>query len=108
MSNLLPTEEKNNTLVVELPHDFSGLNVDKYRDHFENFAATQHSSVVLDFSNTEFIDSSGIGAMVFLFKRIEQRGISMLILNASGQPEKLMKLLRVDITIPFVESSNAE
>ncbi|MDE3273449.1 STAS domain-containing protein [Pseudoalteromonas sp. SSM20] len=107
MNNLLPTKEQNNTLIVELPHDFSGLNVDKYREHFECFAATQHDSVVLDFSNTEFIDSSGIGAMVFLFKRIEQRGVSMLLLDVAGQPEKLMKLLRVDATIPFVQSEPA-
>jgi anti-anti-sigma factor len=106
MNNQLATTEKNNAIYIELPTDFSGLSVDKYRDHFELFASTQHGTLVLDFKNTEFIDSSGIGAMVFLFKRIEQRGISMRILDAQGQPEKLMKLLRVDGTIPFIDSQN--
>ncbi|WP_372765771.1 STAS domain-containing protein [Pseudoalteromonas sp.] len=105
MNNQLPTKEQDNTLTIELPHDFSGLNVDKYREHFECFAATQHDAIVLDFSNTEFIDSSGIGAMVFLFKRIEKRGISMMVMDVTGQPEKLMKLLRVDSTIPFITSA---
>lgn len=108
MKKLLPTIEKDNSVIVSLPYDFSGLTVDKHREQFEQFAATQHELVVLDFGETEFIDSSGIGAMVFLFKRIEQRGLAMQILNAAGQPEKLMKLLKVDAAIPFVHSASTE
>ena len=107
MTNLLHTTEQDNSLIVDLPRDFSGLTVDKYRDQFEGFVATQHNAIVLNFGNTEFIDSSGIGALVFLFKRIEHRGIAMRILDAQGQPEKLMKLLRVDTTIPFVAAAHS-
>lgn len=106
MNCLLPTVEKNDTITVTLPNDFSGLTVDKYRGHFERFAATQHSKVVLDFKQTEFIDSSGIGAMVFLYKRIEQRGIAMQILDANGQPDELMRLLKVHLTIPYTNTAS--
>ena len=48
--------------------------------------------------------SSGIGAIVFLYKRIEKKNHQLSLLNVTGQPFKLMNLLRVDKTIPFIDS----
>ncbi|MBU2971399.1 STAS domain-containing protein [Pseudoalteromonas sp. C2R02] len=95
--------EQQNTLIVTLPSDFSGLSVDQYRDQFDDLVTTDKSTIVLDFGSTEFIDSSGIGAMVYLYKRIEKRGVQLLLLKVAGQPNKLMKLLRVDRTITFID-----
>lgn len=103
MFNKLPINHHNDNIVVQLPEDFSGLTVDKYRDHFEQLRDTRNGNLVLDFGATEFIDSSGIGAMVFLYKKVEKQGVSMQLLNVAGQPNKLLKLLRVDMTIPFIE-----
>ncbi len=107
MSTLLNTEQQQNTLVVTLPRDFSAMNVDKHREHLDQLAASRVETIILDFSNTEFIDSSGIGAMVFLFKKVQKRGLVLQLLNVEGQPNKLMKLLRVDMTIPFITSAQS-
>jgi anti-anti-sigma factor len=101
------TIEQQNTLIVTLPSDFSGLSVDQYREQFDDLVTTDKSVVVLDFGSTEFIDSSGIGAMVYLYKRIEKRGVQLLLLQVAGQPNKLMKLLRVDRTITFIDDLKA-
>ena len=101
MINLASDTERK---VLTLPTDFSGFAVDELKDKFEYFVEQDASSVILDFSNTEFIDSSGIGAIVFLYKRIEKQGNSLSLLNVTGQPFKLMNLLRVDKTIPFIDS----
>lgn len=101
MNNLLSKKSEKNNIIITIPEDFSGLNVEKYREEFDNIASKEYETVSLDFEKTEFIDSSGIGAMIFLFKRIEQKGTEMKILDVNGQPKKLMMLLRVNITIPF-------
>lgn len=100
------TKSDANTTFISLPNDFSGLAVDSFKDQFETVAKSEQSNVVLDFSDTTFIDSSGIGAMVFLYKRIEKKGQTLSLLNVSGQPHKLMSLLRVDKTIPFIEQAD--
>jgi len=107
MTTLNCTNEHKNKLIVTLPSDFSGLAVDQYRDQFDDLATTDKPTVILDFAATEFIDSSGIGAMVYLYKRIEKRGIQLLLLKVAGQPNKLMKLLRVDRTITFIDDLDA-
>lgn len=93
----------NTPRVLPLPRDFSGFTVDSFRDEFEKLAVCDNTNIILDFSETEFIDSSGIGAMVFLYKRIEKKGQNLALLKVNGQPFKLMSLLRVDKTIPFIE-----
>ncbi|MEI8706917.1 STAS domain-containing protein [Pseudoalteromonas sp. B62] len=90
--------------IVSLPNDFSGFTVDGFKDEFEELVDTGTDFIILDFSKTEFIDSSGIGAIVFLYKRIEKRSHKLSLLNVTGQPFKLMNLLRVDKTIPFIDS----
>lgn len=90
--------------VFVIPSDFSGFTVDGFKDEFEKLVETDSKSIVLDLSKTEFIDSSGIGAIVFLYKRIEKKNHKLMLLNVTGQPYKLMALLRVDKTIPFVDS----
>jgi anti-anti-sigma factor len=88
---------------VKLPNDFSGFAVDGFKDEFERLVQDCVQPIVLDFSSTTFIDSSGIGAIVFLFKRIEKNGQTLALANVQGQPFKLMNLLRVDKTIPFID-----
>ena len=105
MKNLLSIQEDECNVTIKLPLDFSGLNVDKCRDQFDLYAYSNFKIIYLDFSQTEFIDSSGIGAMIFLFKRIEKRGIEMKLLDVNGQPKKLMLLLRVDGTINFIKTN---
>lgn len=90
--------------VFTIPNDFSGFAVDELKDQFELLVEQDSNCVVLDFSKTEFIDSSGIGAIVFLYKRIEKQSNKLSLLNVTGQPFKLMNLLRVDKTIPFIDA----
>ena len=103
MSTSLTTHIYDNTLVVALPADFSGMAVEHYRDQFDELLNAPQSHLVLDFSGTDFIDSSGIGAMVFLYKRLARNGMSLELFKVSGQPHKLMTLLRVDRTIGFID-----
>lgn len=95
---------KTDQTIITIPGDFSGFAVDELKDQFELLVEQDSNFVVLDFSKTEFIDSSGIGAIVFLYKRIEKHSNKLSLLNVTGQPFKLMNLLRVDKTIPFIDA----
>ncbi len=55
--------------------------------------------VALDLSQVTFLDSSGIGAIVFLFKRLRSKGSDLTIQCVSGQPRELLELLRIDQAI---------
>lgn len=56
--------------------------------------------IEIDFSQVEFLDSSGVGAIVYLYKRLVERQRTMRIENVSGQPLEIINLLRINQAIP--------
>lgn len=60
-----------------------------------------NADVLVDLSAVEFIDSSGIGAIVFLFKRLTAKGRQLRLSGVHGQPLQLMEFLRIPRVIPF-------
>jgi anti-sigma B factor antagonist len=54
-----------------------------------------HSRIVLDLSATDFMDSSGLGALVSAMKRLGSRG-RLAIAGAQGAVTRLFTLTRMD------------
>ncbi|CAM3625155.1 STAS domain protein [Vibrio aerogenes CECT 7868] len=61
--------------------------------------AEPHREVELDFSDVRFMDSSGVGALVYLYKRLVEKKRNMRLENVSGQPLEIIHLLRISKTI---------
>ena len=55
---------------------------------------------VIDLRGVTFIDSSGIGAIVFLFKRLRAANRELMLVGVHGQVRELIELLRVDHALP--------
>ena len=64
-----------------------------------------HQEIEVDFSQVQFLDSSGVGAIVYMFKRLTERERNMRLENVSRQPLEIMNLLRIGHAIP-VNSKN--
>jgi anti-sigma B factor antagonist len=54
------------------------------------------SKVTVDLSSLRLIDSSGVGALISLYKRLRARGGDMTIAGIKDQPLAIFKLLRLE------------
>lgn len=54
------------------------------------------TSVVVDASQLDIIDSSGVAVLVKLYKGVRAYGGSMVVVGAKDQPLTIFKLLRMD------------
>jgi len=89
----------NNNINLLLDGDFDAAVVQELRPTFENVVSIAEDDVIVDLSNVEFIDSSGIGVLVFLFKRLREKNIELIFVGLTGQPKRLVEMLRIDKTI---------
>ncbi|MBX2829906.1 MAG: STAS domain-containing protein [Rhodospirillales bacterium] len=96
-----------NTHLISITEDFDAMSVNKVRPSFEKAARDATQEVTVDLGAVSFMDSSGIGAIVFLFKRLKERSIPMQIIGAKGQPLEILQFLRIDKTIPVIENKEA-
>ena len=90
----------NKDLIVRLFGEMDALGCNKIRDNLEMIATSESKNITLDLSKVEFLDSSGIGVIVFLYKRLKSQKRNLEITGVQGQPQELMKLLRIETAIP--------
>ncbi len=95
-------ETTNNQLVtVSIDGDMDALGCRDIKDVVEHILKLeQNNEVVMDLDKVHFMDSSGIGAIVYLYKRLKEINRAISIHNVSGQPLELMELLRISSAIP--------
>ena len=71
------------------PARLDAANIPALRSDFERLAAAA-DHVIVDMARTEVLDGSGVGAMVFAFKRLSAKRLRLSIRNVSGQPLDLL------------------
>ena len=95
------TNTISDALLITLSGEFDALGTVSIRKTLEETASSEeHQHIVIDLSRVIFIDSSGIGAIVFLFKRLRQKQRTLEITGVQGQPRELFELLRIHKAIP--------
>jgi anti-anti-sigma factor len=88
----------NDDQVVSVSGDFDVNTVGDAKELFEALAV-QGSDVIVDLTDVRFIDSSGIGAIVFLYKRLVAQQKNMALVGVKGQPKELLDILKISQTI---------
>jgi anti-sigma B factor antagonist len=58
--------------------------------------AERRRSIKLDLSSLRLIDSSGVGLIVSLFRRLQPAGGRLEIIGLREQPRAIFRLLRLD------------
>lgn len=65
-------------------------------EEIDKILATRPGSVLVDLSGLDLIDSSGVAALVKLYKGVRAGGGAITISGARDQPLAIFKLLRMD------------
>ena len=65
-------------------------------DPIDTIIKSRATAVVVDASQLDIIDSSGVAALVKLYKGVRAYGGSMVVVGAKDQPLTIFKLLRMD------------
>jgi anti-sigma B factor antagonist len=83
------------TLKVE--GELDALTAVELRPTLDAVVAGCPRQVTVDLSDLRLIDSSGVGALVSLYKRVRASGGDVRFVGAHDQPLAIFKLLRLDV-----------
>ena len=62
-------------------------------------------SIIIDFSNTKFIDSMGLGSLVSILKQTTQKNIKIALCSLSPQVRQIFELTRLYRLFDIYEST---
>lgn len=81
---------------VRITGEFDASTVPSVRGDMDGVVDSSPSKVILDLSGLRLIDSTGVGAIVSLFKRTRAYGGQFEVNGLTGQPRSIFQVLRLD------------
>lgn len=87
---------------------FDAQTVSALEEDFQALVEDSKGRLIIDLSAVDFMDSSGIGSIVFLYKRLKAQNRDLVLRGVNGQPARLIQSLRVDKTIQTEFSSQEQ
>jgi len=91
------------TLRITGLKELSGAAATNVRDQIASTLQPAHSNLEVDLSETTFVDSSGLGALISLHKTLRARGGQLRLINPSATCQQLLELTRLHRIIEIVK-----
>jgi anti-sigma B factor antagonist len=88
--------QETGSTVLRVRGELDALSCPELRLVVDTLAAQEKCVVVVDLSELRLIDSSGVGVMVSLYKRVRANGGDVRFVGVTAQPLVIFKLLRLD------------
>jgi anti-sigma B factor antagonist len=85
-----------NTTTIEIAGELDATTVADLRPELNAIAEELPKRVEVDLSRLRMVDSSGVGAIISLFKRVRANGDSFVVIGITGQPLSIFRVLRLD------------
>jgi anti-sigma B factor antagonist len=89
-------EQDGDVTVLHIRGELDALSCSEIRPVLDALVENGRRSVTVNLSELRLIDSSGVGAIVSLYKRIRANGGDVRFVGVTAQPLAIFKLLRLD------------
>ncbi|KGF72764.1 anti-sigma-factor antagonist (STAS) and sugar transfersase [Neosynechococcus sphagnicola sy1] len=96
----------NQVALLQVPSHLSKLEAAQFQAICQQQCQSHPVRLVLDFSRTIFLDSSGLGALMNVFRHTQQQGIELVLWSVSDQVKFVLSLAALD-TILNVDPGTA-
>jgi anti-anti-sigma factor len=96
----------NGTGIIQAPRRLNLVSAPRLTAVVNEVIASGRPRIVIDLSGTEFIDSSGLGALVSSLKKARQAGGDLRIAGPGPQVQTVFKLTNLDRILKTVQGSD--
>ena len=93
---ILKLSTESGSTVLRIEGELDAISVIELRPIISKIGEERPSQVLVDLSALRLIDSSGVGAIVALFKVVRAYGGTLDVVGARDQPLAILRLLHLD------------
>lgn len=91
--------DENDKLVLDLSGDLDVYSEEEFKSLIEDEIETVNKDILIDIENLDYLDSTGLGMFMRIYKINEERGKKVKIINPK---ENILKLFKItDLTEIF-------
>lgn len=96
MSVNIESKLDNNFWNVDINGELDVAGADKVKTHLNSLIEEQPVDIKMDFTNLEYIDSTGLGALIGVLKRLKINDKDIYVLNARKNVKKIFSITGLD------------
>lgn len=82
--------------VVRLMGEIDMNHSPRFHEQLVGLCSENPLRLVLDLSQVQYIDSSGVGSMVDILRRLKKKQCNMILVNPSARVRGLLEITRLD------------
>ena len=91
-----------NNIVINIPESFVVEEVARFRNETNKLIEEGKKDFILDFGQCHFIDSTGLGVIIGVYKKCVQINGRIRIKSVNAEVEKLFRLTRLDKVLEII------
>jgi anti-sigma B factor antagonist len=104
MPNLsIRSDREGATLTLTLAGELDGLSGARFRAAIEEAQDSDAAAIVLDLTQVEFVDSSGLVALLMAARRSEREGTRLQVRAGSGEVRQLLEMTSMDKKLNLID-----
>jgi len=88
----LTVEKVSSHLIIKLDGQFDLHTAKDFKTKVTRYLNKEDKNLILDLETIDFIDSSGIGAILSIYKKVEKNGVELVIINISSPLKRVFEL----------------
>ena len=100
----LRTSRQGDCAVLSVDGEVDLATAPRLREALTSLVTEGNLRVVVDLSGTDFLDSTGLGALVTGLKRVRAKGGEMRVVCTSERVAKVFEITSLDRVLPLYES----
>ena len=101
-------EDDGDATTLHIRGELDALSAGELRPLIDRVVEDGRLDVTVDLSQLRLVDSSGVGALVSLYKRVRACGGRVVFTHVTAQPLVIFKLLRLDVVFELNRPAEAE
>jgi anti-sigma B factor antagonist len=94
------SEDGDGRLVLALSGDVDLKTAPRLRDRIDA-AANAAATIVIDLREVRFMDSPGLGMLIYCHQRLADRDTELVVRGARGHVRDLFEVVRLDALVPI-------
>jgi anti-sigma B factor antagonist len=94
----------NTIYIIDISGDMDLYNAHRLKDVVAKLIVKGVSELVINLEKVDYLDSSGVGALIHVFTQVKQRELQMRITHVHGSVEKVIRLTKLMDYFPIVDS----
>lgn len=87
---------KNNILVIQLTGEVDLYHAPKIKDVVLEKIKEGHDNIIIDLEKVTYIDSTGIGSLIFSRTTINKNGGNLILINIKDSVKKIFELTKLN------------